>query len=286
MIAVEDIPRLPHRPVDAHKGTFGHVLVVAGSRGMAGAAVLCASAVLRTGAGTVKIAVPESIQPTVAAGQICATTAGLPATRDGRFAESALAPLIRLAKEADVLAVGPGLGQGPSIRQIVFGLLKNADCPIILDADGLNALVGAAPWNFPSQVVLTPHPGEFSRLTGVGIDQVQLHRQEIAIQFAQNYRVNLVLKGHATVVTDGQRVYVNRTGNSGLATGGSGDVLTGCIAGLVAQGLSPFDASCLAAYLHGLAGDLARDELGEMSLIATDLISYLPKSIRTLSIKG
>ncbi len=281
---VTSLPPLPLRPVDAHKGTFGHVLVVAGSRGMSGAAVLCGTAALRGGAGTVQIAVPESIQSVVAMGQICATTVGLPATRQGQLAWSACELLVSLLRGANVLAVGPGLGRGPSIQRIVRALLAKADRPVVLDADGLNALAPlTSDWRAPCPMVLTPHPGEFARLVGAETTRVQEHRHDWAVAFAAHHHVVLVLKGYQTLVTDGQRLYVNRTGNAGMATGGSGDVLTGLIAALVGQGIPLFDAAQLGAYLHGLAGDLARDELGEASLMASDLLAHLPGAFRRLA---
>lgn len=281
---VEDLPRWRQRPVDAHKGTLGHVLVVAGSRGMSGAAVLCGTAALRGGAGTVQIAVPEPIQATVAVGQVCATTAGLPATEQGQFAPQAVEPLIRLAANADVLAIGPGLGRGRIVQHIVSRLVESVSCPIVLDADALNALAPiAADWRVGCPAVLTPHPGEFARLVGGDTSSVQQRRQEWAIRFAADHQVVLVLKGYRTLVTDGRRLYVNRTGNAGMATGGSGDVLTGLIAALIGQGMPLFEAAQLGTHLHGLAGDLARDELGEPSLIASDLLAYLPRAFLRLS---
>ena len=281
MLPIVALPQLPNRPVDAHKGTFGHVLVIAGSQGMAGAAILCASAVLRAGAGTVQVAVPEPIQATVAIGQICATTVGLPATRDGRFSDRAQERLIDLVGRADVVAIGPGLGRGPAIQRLVAGLLPHLRVPVVIDADAINALA-TAPREFtlPRKAILTPHPGEFARLLGLSTQQVQDQRLELARDYAQRRNTVVVLKGHRSLITDGERVYINSSGNSGMATGGSGDVLTGVIAALLGQKMLPFDAACLGTYLHGKAGDLARDELGELSLIASDLLRYLPEAIR------
>ena len=268
---------LPPRPADAHKGTFGHVLVVAGSRGMSGAAVLCGTAALRGGAGTVTIASPEEIQPTVAAGQPCATTAGLPQTDTGTVAVHALPTVLHHAKRATALAVGPGLGQRRAVAGFVTRLLHETSVPIVLDADGLSALVDPIARTAPT--ILTPHPGEFARLLGIPTADVQANRQTLAVQFAARRKVILVLKGAGTLVTDGRRLYVNRTGNPGMATGGSGDVLTGLIAALLGQRLEPFAAAQLGVHLHGLAGDLARDDLGEDGLIATDLLRYLPDAV-------
>ena len=271
---------LPSRPADAHKGTFGHVLVIAGSRGMSGAAVLCGTAALRGGAGTVTIAVPEEIQPTVAAGQPCATTAALPQTAAGQVALHALPAALVQAKRADALAIGPGLGRTTAVGAFVARLLQQTNVPVVLDADGLFALIAhprcverSAP------TILTPHPGEFARLLDIQTADVQgANRQMLAVEIARRSNVLLVLKGAGTLVTDGRKLYVNRTGNPGMATGGSGDVLTGLIAALLGQGLEPFAAAQLGVHLHGLAGDLARDDLGEHGLIATDLLAYLPKA--------
>ncbi len=277
---ITTLPRLPLRPADAHKGMFGHVLVVAGSRGMSGAAILCGSAALRGGAGTVQVATAATIQPTVAAGQSCFTTAALADTKTGQIAAAALSEVVELAKDASVIAIGPGLGRGEDTRAIVHGLLDQSALPAVLDADGINSY---APLSSGQKIragkptVLTPHPGEFARLLNSTTAKIQSNREESAIRFAIEQGHVLVLKGSNTLVTDGRRLYVNRTGNPGMATGGSGDVLTGLIAAILGQGLDLFAAAQLGVYLHGLTGDLARDDLGEESLIASDILKYLPK---------
>jgi len=275
---VEQLPTLPPRPTDSNKGSFGRVLVVAGSRGMSGAAVLSASAALRGGAGLVYLAVPSSIQPVVAVANPCYLTLALPEDADGKLGE-ALPVLLDSINGKDVVALGPGLGPSSQISAVVRKLAANCQVPLILDADGLNALRGQTDV-LAGPRILTPHPGEFARLLGKEVAEVQAARQALAVDFAARHGVVLVLKGHRSVVTDGRRVYVNTTGNPGMATGGTGDVLTGLIAALVGQGLDPFAAAQLGVYWHGLAGDLARDAVGEVSLIATDLLDYLPKAIR------
>jgi ADP-dependent NAD(P)H-hydrate dehydratase len=248
---------------------------------MSGAAVLCGSAALRGGAGTVQIATPDVVQPTVAAGQICCTTTGLTSNPDGQLATSALSELLKLSEHATVLAMGPGLGRSSSVRWVVRGLLEQSSLPIVLDADGIEAiapLAGSNPIRAGDVTIMTPHPGEFARLTGMTTPEVQADREGHAVRFAKECDVVLVLKGANSLVTDGHRLYVNRTGNPGMATGGSGDVLTGLIAALVAQKLGAFAAAQLGVYLHGLAGDLARDDLGEEAMIASDLLAYLPKA--------
>jgi NAD(P)H-hydrate epimerase len=274
---VTRLPYLAPRAADSHKGDFGRVLVVAGSRGMSGAAVLCGSAALRGGAGLVHVAIPHEVLPIVAAGNPCYITIPLPSDQ-GHVSEEAVRELLHGAPSHDVLAVGPGLGRSLGISALVTTLLSEAAIPIVLDADGLNALESARvlSWSRKASLVLTPHPGEFARLIGSDIPTVQANRQEVATEFAREYGVVLVLKGHQAIVTDGQRLYLNTTGNPGMATAGSGDVLTGTVASLIVQGLSPFEAAQLGVYLHGLAGDLARDELGEMGLTAADILHHLP----------
>ncbi|MBL8799637.1 MAG: NAD(P)H-hydrate dehydratase [Planctomycetia bacterium] len=275
---IERLPTLPPRAAESNKGSFGKVLVVAGSRGMSGAAVLCASAALRGGAGLVYLAVPAGIQPIVAMANPCYLTLGLPEDSDGKFG-AALPALTEALHGKDVLALGPGLGQSAALAATVRALVASCPVPLVLDADGLNALVGHTDV-LSGPRILTPHPGEFARLLGVTIAQVQAARQSLAVEFAARHRIVLVLKGHRSLVTDGRRVYINQTGNPGMATGGTGDVLTGLIAALLGQGLEPFAAAQLGVYWHGLAGDLARDAVGEVSLIASDVLDCLPRALR------
>jgi NAD(P)H-hydrate epimerase len=280
---VRQVPTLPRRRPDSHKGDFGRALVVAGSRGMSGAAVLCASAALRGGAGLVRVALAEGILPLVAAGNPCYMTAPLPQDEQGRLAAAAEPHLLELARASDVVALGPGLGRGPGPDAVVAAVVGRAAAPLVLDADGLNALQHRADLlrSRPAPTVLTPHPAEFARLTGTDVAAVQADRQGTAARFAAEYGVVLALKGHTTVVTDGKHVYVNTTGNPGMATGGTGDVLTGLIAALLGQRLAPFAAAQLGVYVHGVAGDLARDKVGETALVATDLLEHLPAALRS-----
>lgn len=264
MTEITAVPTLPPRPRDGHKGTFGRVLVIAGSRGMSGTAVLCGSAALKGGAGLVTVMCPESIQDIVAAGNPCYMTTKL----DGAL--HALAG-------ADVVAIGPGLGSEPFVAAFVKMVAMRFSKPIVIDADALNAL---SPFEGPrsSPTILTPHPGEFARLRGEPTPTEHEARREAAIAFAKKHHVVLLLKGHRTIVTDGERVFINFTGNPGMATGGTGDVLTGLIAALLGQGLAPFDAAVLGAHLHGVAGDLAAKALGEVSMTALDLLQCLPQA--------
>ncbi len=273
-----DIARLlafPDRPEDAHKGQVGRVLVIAGSSGMAGAAGLSSIAALRSGAGLVTCATPACVQPTVAGFEPSVMVRGV-ASSSGQFDKSALKQLQDLALTADVIAIGPGMGRTKAGQKIVQTLYEELEQPMVVDADGLNNLADAGiDWgDHAGPRVLTPHPGEFQRLTGVEIDDRVTLEME-AVEMARECEVTLLLKGHRSLVTDGTDVYRNKTGNAGMATAGAGDVLTGMIAALIAQGLSPHDAAVSATYVHGLAGDLAAERLGQISMIASDLLKFL-----------
>ncbi|MFP4140690.1 MAG: NAD(P)H-hydrate dehydratase [Phycisphaerae bacterium] len=285
---VSDLPRLENRPADGHKGSFGRVLIVGGSRGMIGAPALAATAALRSGAGLVTMALPECIQKQSAVLQPCATSVPCPCRGDAWDA-SAAEMISHAAGKNDVLAIGPGFDVGDAQQAIIADALGRSE-PLVIDADGLNNLAKMDDW--PAQrrcpLVLTPHPGELSRLTGANVGEIQASRAETCARWAAEWAqpadapLVLVLKGAGTVVCDGSRRYTNDTGNPGLATGGTGDVLTGIIAALLGQGLSPFDAACLGVWAHGSAGDLAAETLGEISLIASDLPEYLPQAFAQL----
>jgi NAD(P)H-hydrate epimerase len=280
----------PRKP-DAHKGSFGHVLVLAGSVGKTGAAALAAIAALRAGAGLVTVATAASALPIVASLGMEYMTELLPQTEAGTISLRALehGRLDKLLEGKSVLAIGPGIGSVPETAELVRTLVNRRRLPVVLDADGLNAFAGCMD-TFHSggdlaDAVLTPHPGEMSRLAGLGTAEIQARRVESAREFARKHQVNLVLKGFRTLTAapDG-KVWVNPTGNPGMATGGTGDVLTGLIAGLVAQypERSISEVAAAAVYLHGLAGDLAAKEMGQASLIAGDLIGALPRAYRLL----
>jgi NAD(P)H-hydrate epimerase len=275
----DDLPRLPPRKADSHKGDFGRALLVGGSQGMAGAIALAGMAALRSGAGLVKLATPEACQPTVAGFEPSTMTIALPDDAAGRIAAAALPAVCAAAQEATALALGPGLGRSDELVELVARLYREIKQPMVVDADALDALAhepGAlAKPGGPR--VLTPHPGEFSRLIGRQSFPVA-EREKLAREFAARTGVVLLLKGHRTVITDGSRVALNMTGNPGMATGGSGDVLTGIITALLCQGLSPLDAARLGAHVHGLAGDLGASELGEVGLVASDLVRFLPNA--------
>ncbi len=278
-------PKLPPRVADGHKGTYGRVLIVGGSLGMTGAAVLAGGAALRGGAGLVRVACPAEVQPIVAAGNPCYTTAAIPQHADGTYSARSADEVVGLAEGADVLALGPGLGNRADVGALVrIVLLTTPTRPTVLDADALNVLAPFAAEfsDRTAPLILTPHPGEFARLLGVTTAQVQADRERLAADFAGRFGVVLLLKGAGTVVTDGRHLYVNESGNPGMATGGSGDVLTGLIAALLGQGLSAFDAAALGAWIHGRAGDLAAADLSQVALVAADLLDYLPEVFREM----
>ncbi len=273
------LPRLPARKADSHKGDFGRALLVGGSQGMPGAIALAGMAAARSGAGLVKLATSIACQSVVASFEPSLMTIGLPADASGQIAGSAWALLEQAAAEATALGCGPGLGRSLELVELVGWLYQRAQQPMVVDADALNALSQQhdvlAKAGGPR--VLTPHPGEFARLTGGRIPDAG-QREQAARQLAADTGTVVVLKGHHTVITDGSNVAINTTGNPGMATGGTGDVLTGIITALLCQGLAPFDAAQLGAHVHGLAGDLGAQELGEVSLIASDLVRFLPKA--------
>jgi len=285
---VQSLVKLPSRPRDAHKGDFGRVLVVGGSGGMIGAVSLAANAALRGGAGLVTFAAPETVQLVIAPLCPCATSVPLACDASGELASHSVRQFVAAANACDVLAVGPGLATGPGQGQLVRAALE-CHKMLVLDADGLNNLASIDNWAAlrTSAVVLTPHPGEFARLTGASVGDVQADRVGAAVRATRNWLAAsgtdeplvCVLKGARTVVTDGRRAYVNDTGNPGMATGGSGDVLTGLTAALLGQGIAPFEAACLAAWVHSRAGDIAAAGLGEASVTADDVLEHLPAAM-------
>jgi hydroxyethylthiazole kinase-like uncharacterized protein yjeF len=276
---------VPARAADSHKGDFGRVLVIAGSLGRSGAAHLAAIGALRSGAGLVTVATPWSCLPIVAAMAPEYMTEGLDETASGTVDFGALDRVLDF--KADVIAVGPGLGQSPGTAAFVHGLLERAGVPLILDADALNAFTGD-PDRLAGRdgvdVVITPHPGEMARLLNLSVEAVQHDRLRHATEFAATHRVHVVLKGHRTIVAgpDG-RAFINLTGNSGMATGGTGDLLTGMIAAWFGQLLDAEAACKLAVYLHGTAGDLAEADEGEVALVAGDVAARLGDAVLELT---
>jgi NAD(P)H-hydrate epimerase len=275
-----EIPLVPARRDDVHKGDVGRLMVIGGcfdEVAMVGAPALVANAAFRSGAGLVRILVPERLLMPVAVLAPCATMRLLPETADG---------LLQAAGEfsADVAAVGPGLGQSLSASELLT-FLEGFRSSVVIDADGLNLLATVPQVSIPhrERTVLTPHPGELRRLLAAhGLTppsgDVATARREAAVMLAERVGGVVVLKGRGTVVTDGQRMYVNETGNAGMATAGAGDVLTGVIAALIGQKMPPMEAAILGVYLHGLAGDFAAEEMGRWSMTALDIIEYLPEA--------
>ncbi len=307
-LATPEIARalLPARPLGAHKGTFGKALVVAGSVNYTGAAYLASAAATRVGTGLVTLALAESIHPILAAKLSEATFLLLPQTL-GVLVPNAIKVLSERIQDYDALLLGPGLGQEKETVQFVqqllnvepgkrdrIGFLASEETkvrklslpPLVIDADGLNALADTPNWweQLEGRSILTPHPGEMSRLTGLTVREIEANRPGVARQMAEKWRQVVILKGAYTVIADPEeRVVINPFANPGLATAGSGDVLAGAIVGFLAQGLAPFDAALVGAYVHGLAGELVRKELGGTGMVAGDLLPVLPKVIKLLS---
>ncbi len=279
MQIINNIPKLKPRAINAHKGDFGKVCIISGSAGMSGAAALAGRAALRSGAGLVRVAVPKSVLPIVASIEPSFTTIPLPEDSAGRISANAINTILNAAGENDCLAFGPGIGTGSQLRSILQALIEQEQLRLLIDADGLNNLSKIKNWpaRLKANLILTPHPGEMKRLWApLFREQLPTDRQDQAAQLAQQTKTIVALKGAGTGVTDGQKVYINKTGNPGMATAASGDVLTGVITALMGQGLSNFDAAVLGVYIHGLAGDIAAKKTGQVSLIATDIIESLP----------
>ena len=268
---------LPDRDVLAHKGDFGKILLLCGSRGYTGAAALAAMGSLRSGAGLVYLGVPESIYAIEAAKLTEPIVFPLP-DRDGMLSTQALPKILAMLGSMDAVLIGPGLGQSEATRAVIRTVLEEAKCPVVLDADGINGICRhrdiLRERHYPT--ILTPHAGEFQRLGGeIGGD-----RLTSAQRFAREYGCILLLKGHHTVITDGTESYVNQTGNPGMAVGGSGDVLAGMIAGLLGQGLSPLNAAACGAWLHGAAGDLCAEKMGQYAMLPTDMLEVLGRLLK------
>lgn len=278
---------LPKRPAVCHKGDFGRVLVIGGACGMAGAIGMAGLAALRSGAGLVKVAVPESVRAEAGALSPCLMTIGCRSV-DGVFEAAAAKELFCESSWSDVIAMGPGMGRGAGPQEVAAKLYADVALPMVVDADALNSLVDAGcDWsqhNGPR--VLTPHPGEFQRMTDAQADAPIKDRHDLEItakSFASSAGAVVVLKGAPTYVTDGSREYRNDTGNPGMATAGSGDVLTGVITALIGQGLPVFEACALGVQVHGVAGDCCAESTGEVSMIATDVISHLGMAFKKIA---
>ncbi len=272
------------RPADSNKGNFGHVLVIGGSLGKSGAAAMAGFSALRAGAGLSTVAIPRSVLPMVAGFHPELMTEPLSETEAGTISQKALEQLEELAKNKTVLAIGPGISRNTETAECVRTVVKKTKTPIVLDADGLNAFENRAQElnGNGRELVITPHPGEMARLLGCSIADVQRDRMNVARTVARDHDLIVVLKGHRTLVAKPSgEIWVNTTGNPGMATGGTGDILTGMVSGMIAQNpKSVFEAVIAAVHLHGLAGDVAKESMGEQGLVATDLIKALPEAFR------
>lgn len=279
-----EIPQLYPREPDSHKNDYGRVFVLAGSNGMVGAAVLCSLAALRAGCGYVKLGLPWRLAALAGsnANMMCIVTAALPETEDGSLSLLGKPKVLDACKDFDVLAIGPGLSMNAQTQQMLIQLLPELTQALVLDADALNAVAKqpAVIADLPREKglpVFTPHPGEFARLTGMQAPPREpVLREQACRDYAAKHNIVCVLKGYRTVVSDGKRVYVNATGNPGMATAGTGDVLTGCIAALRGQGYDSFEAAVLGVYLHGLAGDIAAETFEHWGMTAVDVLNALP----------
>ncbi len=277
-------PLIGPRPADSNKGNFGHVLVIGGSLGKSGAAAMAAFSALRMGAGLSTVATAQSVLTAVAGFHPELMTEPLPETEAGTISQKALEQLEELAKNKTVLAIGPGISRNSETAECVRAMVKRAKTTIVLDADGLNAFegrTGELNGNGRS-LVITPHPGEMARLAGCSIADVQRDRIKMARTFSHDHDLIVVLKGHRTLIAKPSgEVWVNMTGNPGMATGGTGDILTGMVSGMIAQNpKSVFEAVIAAVHLHGLAGDVAQESMGEQCMVATDLIKALPEAFK------
>jgi NAD(P)H-hydrate epimerase len=281
MQTIKTVPKLKPRKPDAHKGDFGKVCIIGGCLGFSGAPALAGRSALRAGAGLVRVAVPKGILPIVASIEPSFTTIPLSEDSAGRISEKAVNTILNAVGDNDVFAFGPGIGVSNDLQSILETLLGQENLRLVIDADGLNNLSRIKRWPdmLKAKLILTPHPGEMKRLwSGLLRDPLPADRTEQAAQFAKHTGTTVVLKGAGTVVAGDNKIYINTTGNPGMATAGSGDCLTGVITALAGQGLSNFDAAVLGVYVHGLAGDLAAAKLGQVSLIATDIIDSLPEA--------
>ncbi|MBI4950091.1 MAG: NAD(P)H-hydrate dehydratase [Deltaproteobacteria bacterium] len=280
---------LKPRRADTHKATYGHLLVLAGSPGMTGAAYMTAMAAMRTGAGLVTVGVPQSLHDIMEAKTVEAMTAGLPETTDKALGLVSWPRVRELLRDKAALVIGPGVGNRNDIYLLIEKIASGIECPLLIDADGLNAISGDVSFlkSMKAPVVLTPHPGEMARLLKTTVKDVQADRVASALKLSALTGGTVVLKGASTVIagTDGQ-IYINTTGNAGLATAGTGDILAGMIGALLAEGYSPVEASIAGVHIHGLAGDAVRDATGEIGMIATDLLPRIPLMLNSFTRKA
>ena len=279
--------RLLQRKVKSHKGDYGHILILAGSSRFSGAALLCAEAALRAGAGLVTLGTPKSINLAIIKRKPKEVmTLPLAETREGSLSLMAFAEINRFLKNTDVLVIGPGLGKNNSTHALIRKIIKKTNLPMVIDADALNALNKHLQIlkTHKGEIILTPHEMEMARLFAIDIDYIKKYRKLIAKKCAKHYNTMIILKGHNSVVTNGSsRLYINKTGNPGMASAGCGDVLSGIVGAFLAQGLDTFRAAKYGTYIHGLAGDIAAKDKTQMGLIASDIITRIPDAIKRSS---
>jgi len=276
--------QLPERISTSHKGTFGHVVVIGGSNGMSGAPVLAGKAALKFGAGLVTIAVPRSLQQVVAAQVPEALTKGLPEAGNSTFSQEALSELLSITGKASAVVIGPGLSTEETVKSLFISLMSKMRKPTVVDADGLNILANISTVEVPRKLVITPHPGEMGRLLGISTAQVQSDRLQAVIQAAKKYKAVTVLKGtRSLTATPEECLYINTTGNPGMATAGTGDVLAGMIGSLLAQGLSADCSAAVATFIHGWAADAALEDSSIMGLTAGDVLGGISKVLQSIN---
>ena len=275
---------MPLRPVDSHKGTFGYVLVIAGSVGMAGAAMMASTTALKVGAGLCYLATPDPLMASLPPTEVIYKP--MPSSESGTFSRESVKGLQKELDKVGTVILGPGIGLNDDTKEMVQTLIKTISCPCLVDADGLNA-IAEAPESFPvdaSNFVMTPHPKELSRLLGMSTAEIQQDRVKAALTAAEKFNCTIVLKGAMTVIANpDHEVFINPTGNAGMATAGSGDVLSGTIGGLLAQGVEPFQAAVAGAYLHGRAGDLLAADFGTSGFTAGDILDVIPLAMKSVS---
>lgn len=282
---IQSVAKKLKRSPTAHKGNFGRIFILAGSRGMTGAAHLAGMAALRSGAGLVTIGIPDAVYLVIARRESELMIRPLPSTKKGTLSLKGFPEIQRFCATQNVLAIGPGLSQHSTTQKLIRKVLQTAELPLVIDADGLNALKGHLKVldTCRGRAVLTPHPGEFVRVFGGKLDDSNVLRKKRALDAAQKHGAVIVLKGHRTVIAaPSGDCHINTTGNPGMATAGSGDVLTGMIAALMGQGLTHFEAACLGGHVHGLAGDMAAEKVGQISLTAGDILRFLPDAFKTV----
>ncbi len=266
---------------DTHKGNYGHLFVLGGSPGMTGAVCMAGKAAMRSGCGLVTIGIPEGLNDIIEVKLTEVMSMPLAETHERTFSVRAVAPALEFIRErADAVVIGPGISfRVKETSDFVKQVVEKTEKPLVIDADAIRIISeNKSLLKKNGNIILTPHPGEMGYLTGLSTKKIQERREETAKEFAENYGVTLILKGHHTIITDGKNICINLTGNPGMATAGSGDVLAGILGSFLAQGYDPFESAKYAAYVHGLAGDIAAKELGETSLIASDIIDRLPSA--------